>query len=279
MTAFTQRQFQMARETEQSLHFRRLDPPEPVGTVLYIHGLGESGLCYERLMADSRLAAWRHEAVDLAGYGKSGWTEAPLSLSEHATGLAAWVEQHLGGPLVIVGHSMGGVIGTFLCERLGEKVHGFINVEGNISSADCGYSGQALKFDLAEWLDRGFDEVLDAIYAHDGESVEVRRAYGASILMCDPRAYHRNSEDLVAISRSETLAQRLAAIAAPKLYVHGVPRGICQRSLELLANHGVACVAVGGADGAGHWPFLDQHDSFVEAMVAFLAALPAGRAR
>ena len=272
MAPFFDRQFRIDRDCGHAMHERRLDAPGGAGTILYVHGLGESALCFERLMADSRLARWRHLAVDLVGYGKSTWGAEPLSLDQHAERLAQAVARRDAseaklGTLVVVGHSMGGVIGTRLCEHLGAGACAFINVEGNVSRPDCGYSGRAVKYSLDEWLASGFDQVLDAIHHHEGESTDVRRAYGASILMCDPRAYHRNSRELVEISTQETGARRLAALDAEVVYVHGAPRGVGPRTLELLEQAGIETVRV---EGAGHWPFLDQHDAFVEAMAGFL---------
>ncbi len=260
----------MARGFEGSFHVRRLRAPSAAGAVLYVHGLGESGLCFERVMADPRLADWAHLAVDLEGYGKSLWAAEPFALDEHAQRLARLIDRLSLESVVVVGHSMGGVIGTLLCERLAGTARGFVNVEGNLSLPDCGYSGRAVEFSLEAWLDHGFDRVLDAIH-HEGESAGVRLAYIASILMCDPRAYHRNSRDLVELSRAEGLAARLAALDAPTVYVHGAPRGTGERSLGLLERAGVERIRI---DGAGHWPFLDQHDAFVEALAGFLARLP-----
>ena len=270
MAPFLERQFRMSRGLETTLHLRSLHAPEAAGAILYIHGLGESALCFERLMADPRLARWEHLAVDLEGYGKSMWAAEPLSLDDHALLLERLIGRLLPDSVVVVGHSMGGVIGTLLCERLGSSVRGFVNVEGNISLPDCGYSSRAVKYSLDDWLAAGFDRVLEAIHHHEGESAEVRRAYGASILMCDPRAYHRNSEELVEISRSETMAPRIAALDAPAVYIHGAPRGTCKRSLELLAKEGIEKVRI---ESAGHWPFLDQPDGFVEALSGFLDRL------
>ena len=270
MAPFLERQLRMARSSERSLHLRSLSASQPAGTILYLHGLGESGLCFERLMADPRLAHWDHVAPDLRGYGKSRWSSEPYSLEEHALRLDAMIGTLFLDSVVLLGHSMGGVIGTLLCERRGDSVRGFVNVEGNISLPDCGYSSQAVRYPLDDWLTHGFDQVLDTIYHHEGESKEVRRAYGASIMMCDPRTYHRNSEDLVTVSKSETLARRMALIAAPKAYIHGSPRGTGDRSLSLLAEAGVETISI---EDAGHWPFLDQPDDFVAALVGFLNGL------
>lgn len=286
MAPFLDRQFQIVRGCQQPpeggpaecrMHERYLGAPDAAGTILYVHGLGESALCFERLMADERLARWEHLAVDLEGYGKSSWAGEPLSLDQHADRLDQRIRRfrasrarRCGHPVVVLGHSMGGVVGTRLCRRLGAAARAFVNVEGNISLADCGYSGRAVEYSLGDWLAHGFDRVLDAIHDHPGESAEVRRAYGASIRMCDPRAYLRNSRELVASSRAETGARDLAALDAEVLYVHGAPRGICDRSLELLGRAGIETLRV---DGAGHWPFLDQHDAFVEALAGFLDRL------
>ncbi|MEM7352431.1 MAG: alpha/beta hydrolase [Acidobacteriota bacterium] len=271
MPPFLERQLSMVRGNESRLHLRRLQASEAAGTILYIHGLGESALCFERLMADQRLAQWNHLAPDLVGYGKSLWSNSkPYSVADHAAVLLDLIDRLGLDSVVVLGHSMGGVIGTLLCEKLGDAAAGFVNVEGNISLPDCGYSSQAVQYSLDDWLDHGFDQVLDAIYQHEGESVDVRRAYGASILMCDPRAYHRNSEDLVELSRTESLAGRAAAVQAPTVHLYGAPRGTGERSLELLAEAGVETVRIGDA---GHWPFLDQPDAFVAALARFLSKL------
>ncbi len=261
------RLFQIQRTFEQGLHERRLSCREGGGTIFYIHGLGESALCFERLMADPRLARWNHVAVDLLGYGKSSWAPEPLTLDEHVEHLGRYLDAFHEDPPVILGHSMAGVLGLYFCERFGDRVRAFINVEGNITLPDCGYSSRVVKYSRREWLERGLGEVLDDIYNEAGERLEVRRAYAASIHMCDPRAFHANSGELVEISRGARLAARMAALEVPAIYVHGAPRGTCDGSLELLARAGVRTIRI---DEAGHWPFLDQPDAFQDAILGFL---------
>ena len=50
-------------------------------TVLWIHGLGESGLCFERLLARPDLADWQHVVADLPGYGRTAWPTAPRKMA------------------------------------------------------------------------------------------------------------------------------------------------------------------------------------------------------
>ena len=272
LQTFALRRFDIAQRFEDSMHLRELAPDDAEGTLVLIHGLGESALCFERLMVHPRLARWRQLAPDLPGYGKSLWRTEPLSLDEHADDLAEWLDKRVPEPVVLLGHSMGGVIGLLLAERLGSRLRAFVNVEGNLSLADCGFSSQAARYSQAAWVAGGLDEVLERILASDNESLEVSRAYAASIQLADPRAYHRNSDDLVRMSSGLEIAGRLAALEQPLLYVHGIPRGVGERSLGLLEAEGVKTV---GIEGAGHWPFLDQTEAVAEALEEFLASLPA----
>ena len=265
-----ERRFQIAHEVAGGMLVRHLAGEEPQATLFYVHGLGESGLCFERLIADPRLRHFDHLAVDLVGYGKSPWSLEALSLEEQARRLAEYLSSGRHRPIVILGHSMGGVIGTYLCERLPDTFRAFVNIEGNISPPDCVFSGRAARHSLAEWLRTGNDDLLDALYRDEQESPAVIRPYCASIQMCDPRAFHANARELVEISGREVLAGRMAALDLPKVYIFGAPRGAGDQSRGLLAAAGVEMI---GIPDAGHWPFLDQDDAFVNELLGFMGRL------
>jgi pimeloyl-ACP methyl ester carboxylesterase len=79
--------------------------------------------------------------------------------------------------------------------------------------------------------------------------------------------FHRHALELVELSMTDTLTPRLAALPMPKLFVAGVPDGICAESRALLDQLHVRWV---GIEPAGHWVYLDQLDRFASVVGSFL---------
>ena len=82
----------MRHSYESGMVVREQGPERGLGTILYIHGLGESGLSLEGIARRSELAGWRHLLPDLPGYGRSPWPELPLGLEAAMDHLAQWLE-------------------------------------------------------------------------------------------------------------------------------------------------------------------------------------------
>lgn len=262
------------RGFEHGMHVIVREPAAGPGrpALLFLHGLGESGLCFEHLCARPDLAPWRLLVPALPGYGRSPWTARPWSLAEQADHLAAWLRDRRTGPVVAVGHSQGGVTGLLLAERHPDLVAGLVDVDGNKSRGDCVFSGAASRQTAAAFLAGGFDRLRLLVY-RAGADDPAQRGYFAGLRLCDPTLFHANSRELVALSTAEALAGRLAALPCPKLYVAGQPGGACARSRELLAAAGVPTVVL---EPSGHWPFIDRVEEFAAGLGRFVAALPAG---
>lgn len=252
---------------ESGMFLREYAPETSRGTLLFIHGLGESGLCFEHLLERSELARYRLLVPDLPGYGRSPWLDgAALSLEEATDHLAAWLKQLQTGPVMVLGHSMGGVVALLLAERHPGLVSFVIDVDGNKSPADCVFSSQAARYGLKTFVASGFDEMRTTIF-NRGIDDAAQRGYYVSLRMSDPRAYHRNSLDLMKISETETMAGRLAALPVPSVYIAGVPGGVSAHSRELLKG---ALVPLNDISPSGHWPFIDQTENFMALLAELL---------
>lgn len=229
-------------------------------TVVWIHGLGESSAGFEPVLPE--LQGYTHVLVDLPGYGRSPWPEDVVGLDEVAARLARWLANEQ--PAVLVGHSMGGVLATFIAEIA--PVRGVVNIDGNLTRGDCTFSGQAASYSLADFRARGFDKVREQVYA-DGAKHHELRGYHAAMYFAAPNVFHRHSLDLVELSTGDTLGPRLAALTVPKLFVAGVPGGVCGASRLRLDELAIPWLSI---EPAGHWVHLDQHERFATAVDTFL---------
>ncbi len=237
--------------------------------MIFVHGLGESGLCFEALLNHPGLRDWQLLAPDLPGYGKSDWAPHPMRLKELAEFLRRQHAPDPRLPTVLIGHSMGGVLGQYACESGPQDYRAFVNVEGNLSPEDCTFSSQAARFSLADFSNGGFQQLCEDIYRGGLDDIP-QRGYYASVRFCDPRAYHLNSRELVEASRREDLARRFSRLSLPKLFLAGLRDREKSRSVQLLEEAG-ACWE--GWDKCGHWPFLDETERFVQRLRSFLQEL------
>lgn len=233
--------------------------------LVWIHGLGESSTSFDPCVRHAALDGYSHVLVDLPGYGRSAHADAPEALEPLADHLAAWLARE--APAVVIGHSMGGVLATFIAERT--PVRGIVNIDGNLSRDDCNFSAQVLPYTIVDFARHGFAAMRDRVYA-DGAASPPLRGYHAAMCFASPAVFYGHARDLVALSEREELAPRLAALTVPALYLAGVPDGICAHSRALLASHGIRWLPI---EPAGHWLYLDQPDAFAAAVAEFAAAL------
>lgn len=224
--------------------------------IVWIHGLGESSVSFDPIAR--RIGGFTHVLPDLPGYGRSPWGYAPMGLEAQAARLATWLGER--PPAIVIGHSMGGVLATMIAERT--RVRAVIDIDGNISRADCMYSGPASIFTADDFVNHGFQAMRDEIYRNGLEDLPLR-GYHAALCYASPAVYHRHATDLVAMSEREDLAPRFAKLNVPALFIAGVPDGISPASRLMLERAGVRWV---GIEPAGHWVYLDQPDKFIAAL-------------
>lgn len=232
--------------------------------VLWVHGLGESGLCFEEVVQRPELGGFEHWLVDLPGYGRSAW-QPPCSLEDTVAAVEP-VLQRLGS-CIVVGHSMGGVLAVMLAERFGvTRVRAVVNIEGNLSLGDCQYSSRVVSTSFQDYLQHGRELLLNSLYQM-GISDEAHRGYYASMRLAQPNTVYLHSQNLVEVSRSETMIARMKALELPLLYLAGYPRGICERSLNLIRESPIEHELL---SPAGHWPFIDQPKEFADKLADWL---------
>lgn len=114
-----------------ALHAAVWEPEqEPVGSVLAIHGITANHRTWSWLVR--ALPGWRVIASDLRGRGGSRNLPGPYGMATHADDLTAVIDAAGGGPVTVVGHSMGGFVALVLADQHPELVRRLVLVDGGL---------------------------------------------------------------------------------------------------------------------------------------------------
>lgn len=137
-------------------------------TLLFIHGYGESLLSW-RLILDRFTTNYRVLALDLPGYGLSEKPDTTYDLDFYRRWLGALLARETRGPVVVVGHSMGGqlaaalaidhpdrVVAAVLIAPAGDGISPLLTDTGSIASPAALWVATAIAFVLpvhdSSWL-------------------------------------------------------------------------------------------------------------------------------
>jgi pimeloyl-ACP methyl ester carboxylesterase len=256
-----------------ALHLRRWGAG-PTRTLL-VHGFAENGEIWENF---ARRLGHPAVAVDLRGHGDSGWDELRrYDALSHLKDLCAIVDAHEGGPLNLIGHSLGGLLSVLLAACRPQLVDRVVVVDYGPDPDSTALA--RIHADLRDSLriydtpqdfaallrrKRPFLSSLNAVTL--AESLLRRQPDGRFRLKCDPalaepRRHPANPLDLWEV---------LAELRCPALVVRGIASSAltpatARRMVEIMPDAELRLV-----DNAGHGVVTDNPDGFAAATLPFL---------
>ena len=244
------------------LHFRLRGSGQPL---LLLHGWGGSSLSY---MAAAPMLEKRFRilAPDLPGFGFSEGPVGAWGAGDYARVVAELVRTSGLGAVNVAGHSFGGLVAVALASSEPELVKRVVLVaspvvrlpqEANVRSRSTTYSRIRSAANLLPGPLKG--RVLDW----------ARTRYGSE----DYRNAGPLRPTLVRVV-NEDWREALPKVQAPMLLVYGEKDEDVPLAVAHAAKQEVPSAELVVMPGAGHFPFLDDAEGFVEAVSGFL--LPEG---
>lgn len=244
-------------------------------TLLFIHGLGDSGLTFESVLFDRRFAEFNIVIPDLIGYGRSSSSHKPgaYSFDAHLKRLWNLIKSKGLYQLIVIGHSMGGDIATLLCESdaMG-LIRKFVNIEGTLTQHDLFLSGRADEAHQQGRFDHWFRQELMKEVFEEYSKDQSGRNYCANIRYCRPQAYRENALELVKRNTSipgdyqSEIGKIYCSLTLSKVFCYGT-ESLSAESLTYIKKNNLRTKAF---PQTGHCPMIDAADEFYPFLLDFI---------
>ncbi len=226
--------------------------------LFFLHGLGCSKDSFENAWERSDFKGFSLLAPDLLGFGHSDKpTDFSYSLEDHARVCETVLRTFDEPRLHIIAHSMGGAVGLLLADNILRQAETFVNVEGNLIGADCGFiSRKATSVPYETFAKELFPEFQSRLETKDYQHLFLD---GTA-----PLAFYRSAQSLVEWSDSGRLLKKFKRLKCKKAYFYG------QRNSGIKALDRLGPIKKRSISQSGHFPMNDNPDEFYAALHDFL---------
>ncbi len=229
--------------------------------LILLHGLGCSKETFKDIWFRDEFKDHSILSLDLLGFGDSSKsTKFSYKIEDHASVCAKVVNETPSKKIHIVAHSMGGAIGLLLPASLLNSALTFANLEGNLSSEDCGIVSQKTVNVSFQKFEK---EVLP-------EFKELSKLLGEGRFFLDsalPLAFYKSAESLVRWSDSGELILRFKNLPCRKSYFYG------EKNADTVALHRLYSIEKIMIGSSGHFMMNDNPDEFYPRLSRFLSSM------
>lgn len=261
-------------------------------TVLLIHGLAGSSKTWDAVMP---LLTPHLDviAVDLLGHGESAKPMGDYSLGAFASGLRDFLSILEVDSVTIVGHSFGGGVAMQLAYQHPHLVDRLVLVGSGGLGREVSWLLRLLTLPGAEYLmpiafpkpivDRATDvgRKLGRKNIHSPKLAELWRAYSSLAGATNRKAFVRTMRGVIEPTGQTVNATDRLYLAAhvPTMIVWGDHDGIIPVEHAYAAHELIHSSRLEIIDGVGHFPHVEQPDTFAGLLVDFVESTEAGSTR
>lgn len=244
-------------------------PARGAPTVILVHGAFQDARAWDAVVPLLEARGLRAVAVNLPGREGDGIAPADVTLDAHRDAVLDAIGAQR-GPVVLVGHSFGGITISDAAERAPEKIRALVYVAAYLPQADATDQSMAKLAETDQW--NRFNKARQNFLVSADYSTASVLADDQVMLFCEacsPDAQRRTRELMQRepLKPAATPVQLTAARygAVPKIYIHTVADHAVSYTLQ---QRMVAATPVARTITlrTGHSPFLEAPQALAEAI-------------
>ena len=239
--------------------------PRQEKSVLSLHGLGSSKNDFARALRVNALARYSLAAFDFPGCGNSPYPEDSAFNVDDLVEITHLLVCNLSLiNVILVGHSMGGLVSLLYAERYSKFVKALVNVEGNLAPRDCFFSRVVTGYGPDGFTEEAFHKFRQQLAQSDKPGV--REYAGTLSKSANRKAYADYSRSLVQYCDNVDLLDKFITLAIPKLFIYGSEN----RQLPYLSEIEKGGCPLKEVPGSGHFPAYDNPQSYYAIIADFI---------
>jgi len=244
----------LALQVFKDLLFTKALTNQALADIWFIHGFGDSGKAYSEVFKSKLANLYNLWVVDMPGFGASPYNPSVNTMKQQAELLAEAIQTTASRPVVIVAHSIGALIGTWVCQLLGNQVQYYFNVEGNLTEADSYFSSKPLQYNTPEAFFESFSQEVFTKAINE----ERYRRYYASLKWVVPQAMLDWASSSQPFVRGNLCGEEFKALSCPKVYIWG-EQDTPAETQEFIKQHQIPQRHFAGV---GHWHMHENAEDF-----------------
>ncbi|KAA3615064.1 MAG: alpha/beta hydrolase [Calditrichaeota bacterium] len=239
--------------------------PGGSSTLLFLHGLGCAKNDFYGATQNQYLKEMTLIGIDFPGCGNSSYPEKARFGIDDLVNITDLVLDKLNpGKIVVLGHSMGGLVGLLFTEKFPAKVTAFINVEGNLAGSDCFFSRKVAGMERGEFINHAFEKYIFRVKINQNkglqEHAKILKKYASAAAMRDV------CPTLVSYSEEEDVLKRFLDLRMPVQFIYGSQNNKLPYLPALKNSH----CKIDEISSSGHFPFYENPDLFYEVIAKFI---------
>ncbi len=225
-------------------------------SIWFLHGFADSGLAYKEVFESSINGHFNIYVVDLPGFGVSPLNPTCIGIKQQAELLSKVIlkETSQQDKVNIIAHSLGALIGTWVCQTLTNKINCYVSIEGNLTEADSYFSSKPLKFDTAQEFATSFQKEIFEIAKKDDRF----KRYYSSIRFANPEAMRNWGFSSQEHIKGNKCGYEFKDLPGKKLYIWG-DVDTPEETRDFIKTHEIPHQMY---PGIGHWHMIENAGEF-----------------